>query len=458
MRRSRGTGAAVAVLVIGSTAAGVADAATPAKSRWLPNDPAASWVYKWSNDAYAPKPTLERYTVAKRTDTTVELQWTSTDVGNPADTPETQGLIDYTYTESGLVNTNWQSTPPPPAFPVLCASASQCGNSIAGAHYQLIWGTRSPVIQEPLVRGITWSSVGGQGNDVNSNNRYLGVERIVVPAFPKGVFAAKVQSDITQAGALGDPFGSGLRTVWWVYGVGPAKITIRHAGGQVSSSELQATNLVAKDPPSDKALFPLTVNQRLRYRYTNSRWLKVPSIQLFTVGSVVNASARVDVQDVSGPIRVRGSYVFNTGRSGVFGLTTQTSAATTARFPKLGPRGAIATMRNHFFTPLDLATFGFNPVVTAYPKKGDKWMVQRGSKDRAVYGVTGVSKVIGLRPVRTRVGLFLATLVETKLTQPGFPYGSGVRRSWYAPGVGLVKLEFRHRDGSVSHVDLIKRS
>ena len=45
-----------------------------------------------------------------------------------------------------------------------------------------------------------------------------------MPAFPGGVDAAKVESDVTQAGALGDPFGSGVRTVWWVYGVGPVKI------------------------------------------------------------------------------------------------------------------------------------------------------------------------------------------------------------------------------------------
>ena len=36
-----------------------------------------------------------------------------------------------------------------------------------------------------------------------------------MPAFPKGIYAAKVQSDITQAGAIGDPYGSGIRTVWW---------------------------------------------------------------------------------------------------------------------------------------------------------------------------------------------------------------------------------------------------
>ena len=39
--------------------------------------------------------------------------------------------------------------------------------------------------------------------------------------------AAKIRTDITQAGAIGDPYGSGVRTVWWVYGVGPVKIVVR---------------------------------------------------------------------------------------------------------------------------------------------------------------------------------------------------------------------------------------
>ena len=50
-----------------------------------------------------------------------------------------------------------------------------------------------------------------------------------MPAFPMPVTAAKVQTQITQAGALGDPYGSGLRTTWWVYGVGPVKVEFLHS-------------------------------------------------------------------------------------------------------------------------------------------------------------------------------------------------------------------------------------
>ena len=58
-------------------------------------------------------------------------------------------------TSSGLVNTDWQSTPPPSAFPILCAQVARCGNSLAGTLYMLIWGTRAPVLAEPLLSGST---------------------------------------------------------------------------------------------------------------------------------------------------------------------------------------------------------------------------------------------------------------------------------------------------------------
>ena len=51
-----------------------------------------------------------------------------------------------------------------------------------------------------------------------------------MPAFDHPVKAAIVRSDITQAGALGDPYGSGVRTIWWVYGVGPVKVALRARG------------------------------------------------------------------------------------------------------------------------------------------------------------------------------------------------------------------------------------
>ena len=46
--------------------------------------------------------------------------------------------------------------------------------------------------------------------------------------------------------------------------------------------------------------------------------------------------------------------------------------------------------------------------------------------------------------------------LRSTLTQGGYRYGSGVRTMWFAPGRGLVKLTFAHRDGSTDTVTLIK--
>ena len=121
--------------------------------------------------------------------------------------------------------------------------------------------------------------------------------------------AAKVRTEATQAGALGDPYGSGVRTVWWVFGVGPVKMIFEHAGGSdapITTSELQATNQTPKPAPADANYFPLTKGLKLKYRWTNTKWIKKPSIQVATIDEVVNNSARFTFQHVSGPDQGRG--------------------------------------------------------------------------------------------------------------------------------------------------------
>ena len=77
--------------------------------------------------------------------------------------------------------------------------------------------------------------------------------------------------------------------------------------------------------------------------------------------------------------------------------------------------------------------------------------------DFDAYGVTGTSTVLGVQSVTVPAGTFRALAVRTTLRQPGFPFGSGTRTSWFAPGKGLVKLVFSHGDGSTSQVVLIKK-
>jgi hypothetical protein len=442
-----------AALVLAAASPAVADLNDPA-DQWLPSSDGAEWVYRWSNSDYQPAPRTEKYTVQSRNGTAFRLRWDEQGAG-PYDTPSS-GTIDFRYTDAGLVNLNYQSTQPPPQFPILCASATSCGNSVAGAMYLLIWGTRSPTLAEPLLAGTRWNSLGGAGNDVASASRYVGHEKVVVPAFPKGVDAAKVEAQITQAGAVGDPFGSGVRTVWWVRGVGPVKMSMRHAGGELSSAELASTNLKPLALPADANLLPLNNGDVVRFRWRNSKHMKAWATQDFTVSAVVNASAQVDVKRVSGPINVAGAYTLSTRLSGVTSLSATTQAATRAKFPPLGPRSAASADRRRFFTAYDFMTYGFGPVVPVYAKTGQTWRSSRDSRDWKIFGVTGKSTV--LRPVKVRVkaGRFKAVPIRSTLTQRGFPFGSGTRTAYFAPGKGLVKLVFKHKDGSVSTVERVK--
>jgi hypothetical protein len=322
--------------------------------------------------------------------------------------------------------------------------------------YMLIWGTRSPTLAEPLLQGTRWNSLGGAGNDVASSSRYVGRETVTVPAFPKGVLAAKVEAEITQAGAVGDPFGSGVRTVWWVRGVGPVRIVLRHAGGEVSTAALQSTNLVPRPLPADVNLLPLNRGETATFRWRNDKHMAKWSTQKFTVSAVVNASAQVDVARVGGPINVAGSYTLSTRLSGVTQLSASTRAATREKFPALGPRSAASADRRRFFTPYDFMTYGFGPVVPVYAAPGFSWRSSRDSRDWKIFGVTGESTVGKAVKVSVKAGKFTAVPVKSTLTQTGFPYGSGTRTSYFAPGKGLVKLVFRHKDGSVSTVERVK--
>ena len=418
-------------------------------NQWLPDSDAATWTYAWSDSQYAPKPTKEQYTVIGREGASFRLGWTTDGLGNGDGTQSSSGSVDYQRTDAGMVVTNWSATPPGAQFPILCASASNCGNSVAGVHFMVIWGTRSPVLAEPLVTGTAWSTTGGANNDVASVNHYLGTEVVKVPAFPNGVRAAKIQSDITQAGALGDPYGSGQRNVWWVWGVGPVKIGFRHQGGATEEAELLSTNLVPRPAPSDANFLPLTKGKSQDFRWRNSTHMKTWSHQRFSVSQVVNNTAQVAVKSISGPIRVAGSYLISSRLKGVTNISTTTKAASKAKFPKL-------THNRHFFTPFDLMAFGFNPLLPAYPETGMTWSYDKASTDFRNYGVVGHSKIVGFRKIKVPAGSYRALLVESTLSQRGSRFGSGRRDSWFAPGKGLVKLVFHHRDGSVSTVERLR--
>ena len=446
------------IVALAVTAVALAFAPSALADDWLPHPADATWTYEWTDSVYAKTPTKEKVTVKEQAGKQFILSWTTLEQGNPPEAQVSLGNIAFQETTAGLVNTDWQSTPPPPSFPILCAESAGCQNSLTSTYYNLIWGTRAPVLPAPLLKGTSWNSTGGARGDVTSSSDYLGVERVTVPAFPQGVLAAKVRSEVTQAGALGDPYGTGVRFVWWVYGVGPVKIVFEHAGGEapVTTSVLVSTNQAAKPPPPDQRFFPLVKGTTTKYSWTNTKHLKKASVQEVKVDEVVNSSARVSVKHLSGPIRVAGAYGFTARGDGITNIWAATKSASLTPFPPLGPKALPPDKRRRFSTPLDLLIYGFNPILPAYPGAGSLWNSKIPSRDYSVFGVTGVTKVLGFRTVRTPAGTFRALAVESRLTQRGYRFGSGTRTSYFAPERGLVKLVFRHGDGSVSTVQLVR--
>lgn len=442
--------------------AALAGVAPAAADDWLPHPADATWTYQWTDSVYNTTPTNEKVTVKETKGQSFQLAWTTVDQQNSADAPTSVGVVYLADSQGGLENIDpgWASNAAPPGFPILCAALSQCGNSLASTWYQVIWGTRAPVLSEPMLKGTSWSTSGGAANDISSSSDYVGTETITVPAFPAPVLAAKVRTEITQAGAIGDPYGSGVRTVWWVYGVGPVKVVFEHSGGTgapVTTSVLQSTNQTPKPPPADVSYFPLDLTVKGVYRWTNARYLKKPEVESFKIDQVSNGSARVSVKYVSGPIKVAAAYGFTSRLDGTTNIWGISKSASLAKMPLLGPASLPVAKRRHFRTPFDLMTYGFNPLLPAYPAQGATWSGGPTSgRDYSIYGVTGTATVLGIRKVTVPAGTFNALVVRATLSQAGFPFGSGTRTSWFAPKRGLVKLEFKHADGSVSLVELLR--
>jgi hypothetical protein len=444
--------------VLGAVLAVALGLAAPAGADgWLPHAADATWTYQWTDSVYNTTPTNEAVTVKNQSGQSFVLAWTTLGQDNPPAAPQGAGTVSFQDSNFGLVNTDWMSTAPPASFPVLCAQLAQCGNSLASTYYNVIWAARAPVLAEPLLSGTSWAATGGAANDVTSENDYEGTESITVPSFPMPVVAAKISSQITQAGALGDPYGSGIRTIWWVYGVGPVKIVFQHAGGTdapVTTAVLQSTNQTPQPPPPDPNYFPMKVGLKGTYSWTNTKYFSKPEVENYSIDQAANGTAIAKVSSVSGPMKVAGAYQFTTRLDGVTSVSSATKAASLAKLPSLGPKSLPSTRRRHFFTPFDLMTFGFNPVIPAYPVAGNTWSSSPASRDFAVYGVNGSTAVVGVQAVKVPKGTYKALVVTSKLTQPGFKFGSGMRTMWFAPDIGLVKLVFRHADGSVSTVVL----
>lgn len=449
-------GAAIALGVV----ALLANAAPAAADAWLPHPAGAQWQYDWSDSTYNPSGTIENVVVQQQKGDSFTLAWAD-QADKPPSTatfpcPQNADLGWMTFQDSpqGLVDPSpgWSSCPPPTNMPLLCPpSVTLCPDSLASTLYEVIWGTRNPVLSEPLLRGTTWTTAGGVQGEVTSTSQYDGIRLVKVPAFPGGVRAALVTTRVALGdGSPGDDYGTGIRYTWWVRGVGPVKVVFYHADGadSVSTASLLQTNLKPESPFPDQNYFPFRQGLTNRYQWTNSKHMRKAEIENVTVKVVSNRTAELVAKSVSGPMKAAGSYEFTYGLNGLRSPLGSNAAASLLKFPRLGHG-------RHFFTPIDLMTFGFNPILSAYPQRGQSWTGGKGF-DFQVYGVKGRTWVVGLRRVRVPAGTFTALEVRSTLTQRGFRFGSGVRTMWFAAGRGLVKLVFRHRDGSTSVVQLLK--
>ena len=347
MRGGLATAVACAFVLVGAQGASAAG--------WLPHPADATWTYEWSDPTYAKAPAKEKVTVKEQSGRSFVLAWTTADQGNAAEAPSSIGTVSFQETTAGLINTDWSSNPPPAEFPILCPHIGGCNNSLASTFYLVIWGSRGPVLAEPLIRDTSWSGTGGGSNDVTSANAYAGTEQVTVPAFKDPVTAFKVRSEVTQAGALGDPYGSGIRTVWWVYGVGPVKIVFEHAGGSgapVTTAVLQSTNQEPKPPPADVNYFPLRKGIKGTYRWTNDKLFKRPVVESVVCDDVVNGSARFTFKSVAGPIRAAGAY----------GVAREAAAAR--------PRGAARREAPSLLHPVRPDDLGLQPDPARLPRCG----------------------------------------------------------------------------------------
>jgi hypothetical protein len=424
---------------------------------WWPHPANAQWNYTWNDSQYNTSGTEEQVTVGSENSSSGcgwDLNWQETGSESVTGT----GTVTVTDDDGTIVNTDWTSSSPPSNMPILCPwttdpnTGDACANSLASSLFNVIWGTRDPVLSEPLLIGTSWSATGGAYGDVTSSNQFLGMQTVKTPAFPGGVQAAVVRSSINTQGDLGDPYGSGERTTWWVYGVGPVQVQFRHAGGgsaPLTTVELDSTNLPPLTPPPVQNYFPLTQGMANTYRWTNPRYLKEPEVEKVSTAAVSNRSVRFAVQSVKGPLRAAGEYGFTVRNGGVIDDGASAEATSLAKFPKLGHS-------RHFFTPFDMMEFGFDPILPAYPVIGSCWSSSKSSQDYQVFGVTGRSCVVAVSNVHVPAGTFPALEIKSTLSQKGSKFGSGVRYSWFSTKRGLVKLVFDSDDHSVSTVVLTK--
>ena len=314
------------------------------------------------------------------------------------------GTIDFQHTDAGLVNLNYQSTQPPPQFPILCASATDCGNSVAGA---LLHGHLGHALADARRADARRARAGARWaappTTSPARNRYVGHEKVKVAGVPGGRRRRRRSTPRSRRrGRSATRSAAATRTVWWVRGVGPVRVVLRHASGETERGRACARRTLKPLPlPSDVNLLPLNRGDVAH----------VPLAQHQAHEEVVDAAlrgrrrgqhhrargrqARLGPIGVAGELRVRHAAE---RRDAALGGATRRDQA---KFPELGPRGVPPTDRRRFFTPFDLMVYGFNPIVPVYPAQGRRRGAARATAATgAIFGVTGKSTLAGTQTVK----------------------------------------------------------
>src|SRR6266567_9340662 len=104
-------------VVISALAALALAPGASAADNWLPHPTDATWTYQWTDSVYATTPTTEKVTVKSSKGSTFILAWTTDGLDNSPDAVSTAGTATFQESNSGIVNTDWSSTPPPPDWP-----------------------------------------------------------------------------------------------------------------------------------------------------------------------------------------------------------------------------------------------------------------------------------------------------------------------------------------------------
>ena len=192
-------------------------------------------------------------------------------------------------------NLNYQSMTPPLQFPPLCAAAAQCGNSLAGSYFLAIWGaarrrwsSRSSPLDVRAARATrSWAPIATAA-----------AQRVAGPVHPAGIEAAKVESVVTQTGALGDPFGRACAPSGGLTASVPCGSS---SGTPVAARAWPSSRARRRPGPAERPLHvPLAQGVRATFRWRNDKHMRRWSVQRARVVRTLNNSSRVEVRDLSG--------------------------------------------------------------------------------------------------------------------------------------------------------------